>query len=316
MVQASTAQILVIKHSAFGDFLLAMGPFAAIRAHHPDAKITLLTTKGFVDIAQATPYFDEIWVDEKPGFLKLGRWWQLIKKLRGRQFQRVYDLQHSDRTALMFRAMRWKRPEFEWSGIAKGCSHPHRNPLRDTMHTIERQAEQLLDAGITQTPMTPLDWAKSDLSRFSLPPDFALVCPGGAPHRLEKRWPPEQFATLATFLITHKITPVLIGGEAERFALDWIKTAVPAVIDLSNQTNFFDLVELGRHTKLAVGNDTGPMHVFAAAGAPVVTLFSGASIPAQTAPRGPKPDKNINLQRDPLSDLEVRVVVKAVEQIW
>ena len=40
------------------------------------------------------------------------------------------------------------RPAVEWSGIAPGCSHPHGNPRRDSLHTIERQAEQLAAAGI------------------------------------------------------------------------------------------------------------------------------------------------------------------------
>ena len=60
-----TSRLLVIKLGALGDFVQAMGPAAAIRAHHPDAEITLLTTAPFAELARAAPYFDRVWIDER-----------------------------------------------------------------------------------------------------------------------------------------------------------------------------------------------------------------------------------------------------------
>ena len=60
------AKILVIKLSALGDFVQALGPLAAIRSHHADARIVLLTTAPFVAFARASPYVDDVWVDERP----------------------------------------------------------------------------------------------------------------------------------------------------------------------------------------------------------------------------------------------------------
>ena len=59
-------KILVIKLGALGDFIQALGPMAAIRKHHPDAHITILTTKPFENFAKDCGYFDEIWLDERP----------------------------------------------------------------------------------------------------------------------------------------------------------------------------------------------------------------------------------------------------------
>ncbi|HBA43779.1 MAG TPA: ADP-heptose--LPS heptosyltransferase, partial [Alphaproteobacteria bacterium] len=55
------ARILVIKLGALGDFVLATGPFAAIRQHHADAEITLLTTPPFAAMARQTGFFDHVW---------------------------------------------------------------------------------------------------------------------------------------------------------------------------------------------------------------------------------------------------------------
>ena len=53
---ASAGPILVIRLGALGDFVLSMGPFAAIRAHHPDARIILLTTAPYAELARASGY--------------------------------------------------------------------------------------------------------------------------------------------------------------------------------------------------------------------------------------------------------------------
>src|ERR1700752_2831263 len=114
------ARILVIKHGALGDFVLATGPFAAIRRHHPNATITLLTTAPFVALAKAAPYFDQIWVDQRPRALALRGIWRLRRRLNAGRFDRVYDLQTSSRSSWYFHLLR--RPKPEWSGIARGAS--------------------------------------------------------------------------------------------------------------------------------------------------------------------------------------------------
>ena len=299
-----TQRILVIKHGALGDFVLATGPFKAIRAHHAEAHITLMTTKPFAGFAEAMRLFDDVWIDDKPKPWNLGSWFALRRRLRHPGFDRIYDLQHTDRTHSYFRLLGSPKPE--WSGIAPGSSHPHASPDRDRMHTIERQAEQLAMAGIAETPPTDLSWLKSDISRFDLPRPFALLVPGAAPHRPDKRWPAERYAALARRLSEAGMVPVLIGAAAEKPVMESIRAAAPKVRDLGGQTSFADIAELGRHAALAVGNDTGPMHFMAAVGCPSVVLFSMASRPAETAPRGPKV---AILQEAKLADLdETRVI--------
>lgn len=300
----SSPRILVIKLGALGDFVQAFAPFAAIRDHHRDAEITLLTTRPYAELAAASPWFDHVWIDSRPRLWQLGRLARLRERLRGGRFTRVYDLQTSDRSGWYFRLMGGK---VEWSGIAKGCSHPHANPGRDAMHTVERQAEQLAQAGIAACPPPDLSWSEADLSRFGLPRPYALLCPGGAPHRPAKRWPAASFAQLATWLVQRGITPVILGTDKEQAEIDRVRAECPQARALTGRTGFLDILGLGRQALLAVGNDTGPMHLLAAAGTPSLVLFSADSDPALCAPRG----KVTVLRRPSLADLAPGDVIAA-----
>lgn len=301
-------RILVIKLSALGDFVQAFGPFAAIRAHHPGAEITLLTTKPYAALAAASPWFDHVWVDDKPKMWQVPKVLKLKRKLASGRFDRVYDLQTSDRSSWYFRLM---GGEVEWSGIATGCSLPHANPGRDAMHTLERQAEQLAMAGIEQVPPPDLAWAEGDIHRYGLARPYALICPGGAPHRPAKRWSAESFGEIAAWLAARGITPVLLGTEAERAEIDTIRTICGTAISLVGKTQFVDILGLARQALCAIGNDTGPMHLIAVTHCPSVVLFSHESDPNLCAPRG----RVTILRRPSLAELPVPEVEQALARL-
>jgi ADP-heptose:LPS heptosyltransferase len=280
------APILVIKHGALGDLVQAFGPFAAIRAHHPGVPITLLTTRPFAGLMQKAPWFDSVAVDDRPPWWNLLAWRSLGQRLAGAGFGRVYDLQTSDRSSRLFLAMRLYGARPEWSGIAPGASHPHANPNRDAMHTADRQREQLAMAGITAFPAPELGWLAADAARFGIPAPYALLVPGSAPHRPAKRWPAEHYGALAAQLATRRITPVVLGTAGEAALGEAIRALCPGAIDLTGRTTIEDIAGLAAGAALAVGNDTGPMHLVAAMGTPALVLFSADSDPALSAPRG------------------------------
>ena len=293
-------KILVIKLGALGDFVQAMGAARVIRDFHADAEITLLTSAPYATFALQAPYFDDVWVDTRPGWRNPIGVISLVRRLRGGRFERVYDLQTRLRTNLYFLAMREGR-DLEWSGIAPGCSLPHDNPARTKMHTLDREADQLVSAGIPGPVLPPdLSWASADVTRFSLPEAYALLIPGGARHRPQKRWPVERYTTLASRLAAAGLTPVVIGGPDERDLGAAIVKAVRAGRDLTGQTDFAEIAAIARGARRAIGNDTGPMHLAVAAGAPATVLYSSASDPALTAPRG---RDVVILRRDNLADL-------------
>lgn len=278
---AAGLNILVIKLSALGDFVLAMPAFAAIRAHHAGARITLLTTQPFAALAQAAPWFDAVAIDSRP------RWWDfsgvlaLRRRLREAAPAMVYDLQTSDRSSAYRRLL---PASIGWSGIARGASHPHANPARDVLHTLDRQREQLAMAGIEKFPSPALDWLRG--ARPDLPARYGVLVPGAAPSRPEKRWPVAGFAEVARAMVARDVAPVIAGSVADAPVTQALHGAVPEAIDLAGHTDLFGLAALLGHAEWVVGNDTGPMHLAALLGVPTVVLFGRASDPVLTAPRG------------------------------
>jgi ADP-heptose:LPS heptosyltransferase len=288
-------KVLVIKLSAVGDFVLAFPAFERIRQAHRDAKITLLTTPPFEALARSSPFFDRVEIDGRPD--GPAGWLALIARLRWAKYDRIYDLQNSGRTNLYFQGLRPFPPE--WSGTAIGASHRHRNPNRGSMHALERQAEQLQVAGIwPEAPTAPLSAAPPDISwilnkspaarpiQATNPRPVVLLIPGSSAHRPEKRWPIDHYARLAERLQAEGFDIVVIGTLQESQLAHAIQRRAPRARDLTGRTDFAQIAAYGARSALAVGNDTGPVHLIAAAGAPTIALFSSASDPAISGPRG------------------------------
>lgn len=301
-------RVLVIKLAALGDFIQSIGPMQAIRRTYPNAQITLLTTAPYKGLAEASGLFDSILLDTRPAFWNLPAVYSLRKSLRRVQPDLVFDLQTSDRSSTYLQLFAPQKPN--WSGIAAGCSHPHRNPGRDEMHTIDRQRDQLNDAGISNVELTDLSFIPGkDRDAFDLPEKFALLVPGGAPHRPEKRWPAQNFGALAKTFATRGLTPVVVGTQAEAEAANTIADACPETISILGKTSLLDMIPLARLATVAVGNDTGPMHLIAMSNCPSIALFSNASDPKLCGPRGE--DVTI-IQRPSLTDLSVQTVEAAL----
>jgi ADP-heptose:LPS heptosyltransferase len=296
--------ILIVKLGAFGNIILSLAAFAAIRKHHAGERISVLTSSAYADWLRTFPYFDDVLIDPRPAWWDIPTARRLGRMLADGNFKRVYDLQTSTRSSRYFRLFPAKnRPE--WSGIAFGAALPDRDPSRNVLHDTVRQQGQLRQAGITEFPPADLSWCKGDIARFGLPADFALLVPGSSPDRLAKRWPSRHYQMLAERLAECGTASVLIGAGAEK----GLAADIPAAIDLIGQTSFGDIADLARAARFAVGNDTGPMHLIATAGCAAITLFSNDSNPSQCAPTG---RWTRILQRPNLDDLPVEAVLQSL----
>lgn len=314
-------RILVIKLSALGDFVLALAAMKKIRQAHPKAHITLLTTPPFEALAKICPYFNAVDTGGRPE--SFPEWMGLRKRIKAANYARVYDLQTSAHSNRIFQLLRPGSPP--WSGVAFGCSLPHRNPLRNSMHTLERQADQLMYAGIWDdaptepgsAPAPDLSWVlksapvERPVSGHNRPRPYVLFVPGGAAHRLDKRWPVDRYSELARILYARGFDIVIIGGPLEADLAHTIQRATPRARDLTGRTDFASVAMLGAKAALAIGNDTGPLHLAAAAGAPTIVLFSKASDPKLSAPRG----RVAILRAENLGDLPVAQVAQAANSL-
>ncbi|MDE2357717.1 MAG: glycosyltransferase family 9 protein [Alphaproteobacteria bacterium] len=286
-----------------------MAAFARLRRGHPEAHITLLTTPPFVDVARASPWFDAVESDGRPE--RFDAWLGLVRRLRRARYDRVYDLQANDRTNLLFQALRPAPPV--WSGTAFGCALPQDRVRRRGLHALEREADQLNLAGVfPPTPCGPGQAPGPDV-RWMLEPGqpsasdsrLVLLAPGAAARRPLKLWPSASYGALAEAVLAAGFEVAIVGGLAERDAAAGIQALAPQAMDFTGRTSLIELARLGAKARLAVGNDTGPMHLLAAAGAPSLVLFSADSDPALNAPRG-----QVSILRRPvLADLAPAEVI-------
>lgn len=263
-------RILVIKLSAFGDFCLSLGLFERIRAHHADAHITLMTTHPFRQLGQDCGAFDEVRTIARWHVGALGPWLRYLKSVWRQPYDMVYDLQANDRT----RALRLLSPPVMRRGwLSARQPSPVPGMLDITPHL-----------GSLPQNMT---WLTATAQDFDTPRPYVLLVPGSAPQHPAKRWPAPHYADLAQALLAQGITPVLLGTAAEAETTALIAASDSRIVDLTGQTSMADMAALATKAAAAVGNDTGPMHLISICRCPVVSLFSSASNPVQSAPRGP-----------------------------
>lgn len=294
----ATERILVIKLGALGDFMYALGAMRAIREHHPAAYITLLTQKPYEALARKTGFFDAVMLDPRPKYNPL-HWLTFKKDLNACNFTRVYDLQNNDRTGLYFKLF---SPKPEWSGIAEGASHRNTDPDRNKSHAFLGHRNTLAIAGIPRVDIDPLDWMQSDTSRFNLKKPYALLVPGSAPSRPNKRWPWKNFRALASELIESGIHPVILGASSEEI----LSRAIAENIDITNltgQTTLDDIASLARESIISIGNDTGPMHMISMTGCPSIFFFRSDESTIQK--HGPQSAQSESFEASDLEDIKV-----------
>jgi ADP-heptose:LPS heptosyltransferase len=318
---ANAEKVLVIKLGPLGEFIQALAAAKLIRDYHVGARITLLTTEPFRAFGEKCPYFDVVEHDGQPRTPKATA--DLIARIRAAKYEVVYDLQASGRTNNYFQALRPWPPL--WSGAAPGCSHPHANEDRMRMHMLDRLAEQLRFAGVTSgyppgdSPMPDLAWVRRSLrdpprlqpNFFGVKGPFVMLIPGSSAHRPESsRWPAAKYAELARRIAARGVTPVVVGAADERAIGAVVAKAEPRAKNLVTRTDLFQVASLAERASFALGTDTGPMHIAAAAGAPCLVLFSADSEPERCAPRGRRGAAILTAEN--LADLPVDEVDRAL----
>jgi ADP-heptose:LPS heptosyltransferase len=289
-------RILIIRRRYLGDIAL-LGPFFRnLRLHWPEAEIAILVEERFAEVPVLFPEVDRVIAQPPRGIVPVFRLWNAIR--RGR-FTHVFDLDGNDRTALLtrlsgapFRANLRMRPRFR-------SFYTHSLPVLaedySTHHITETQFALLGAAGV---PVVVRDVQvrpkESDLAfaRRLAEPALAssrprmLVHPGSrSPCRI---WPMERFARVIDRAREElDATTCLVGGPDDRRLLDEIRrdlSAPPAAL-IDEALTVPRFAALASLFDLMLCHDSGPMHLAALAGTPVVALL-GSQNPVTFAPLG------------------------------
>ncbi|OQW96082.1 MAG: lipopolysaccharide heptosyltransferase II [Verrucomicrobia bacterium A1] len=289
---AAAPAVLMVGVNWIGDAVMSMPAVQAWRALNPAARLTMLVKPPLAPLWRMHAAPDDVAAIE-PGSLGAVR---TGLALRARHFDRAYILPHSFRAAWI---AAWSgAPErIGLPGLARGLLGVRVVQSRsgpDRAHQQFEYLDLLLGPGAAAAPEPPRlripPEAAASAARWlaGLPAGPRVAMMSGAARGPAKRWPVERFAEAARRLAAdHGCAVIALGSPAE--AADAAAIAAAAGgrgLSLAGRTDISQWAAVLAGCALAVSNDSGGMHLAAAAGTPVVAVF-GRTDPGRTGPLGP-----------------------------
>jgi lipopolysaccharide heptosyltransferase I len=281
-------RIALIKPSALGDIVHSLPVLTALRRRYPQAYIAWVVNRSYEALLRGHPDLDATVPFErgasKSGFLSAARkYGEFFHRFRQQRFDLVIDLQGLLRSGLIA-AVSGAARRVGLSTAREGAPWFYSDviPVADfhAIHAVDRYwliAEAL---GVGNNPKcfrVPLPeperrWAAEFLRDCPRP----WIVLGVGSRWLTKRWPPEHFATLARRAQEDTGGSVLfVGGRDETPLAQATAAHLRGVVrDLTGQTTLPQLAALLAAVDVMVANDTGPLHLAAALGRPVVAPYT------------------------------------------
>ena len=280
--------ILIVRLGALGDVVHAVPAAAALRRAFPSAQIDWLVEAKHRAIVDLVSVIDRTVAIDRPTFQG---WSAAVRALRATRYDLAIDLQGLLKSAVLARASGAARVVgFSIWHLREKTARPFYSDVREAEggHVIAKNLRLLEAVGVHDSEISfPLRAAPSaalEALRARIGPDtrFALINPGAAwPN---KRWPPDRFGEVAAFVAeTSGLTPVVLWGPGEEVLARGVIDASASRAVLAPSSDIGDLVAMTRAAALVVSGDTGPLHIAAAVGTPVVALF-GPTDPARNGP--------------------------------
>lgn len=309
-------RILMVKLSAIGDVIHTLPALNALRRAYPAAHIAWVVEAAAAPLLEGHPSLDRVIVSRRKDWVRslLGRsssfrdrrralleMRRFVRDLRETRYDLVIDFQQLLKSGLLVGLARGRRK----AGYGSGLDHiegshwflNHRFPLRSMdRHALPRSLDILNGLGIP-TPVVEyrlpvgdaaLEKVNGLLARHGATGTGPLVAVNPMAKWATKLWSSEKFARLADRLAArYGARVVFTGAGADRGVISGILGRMGSLAaNLAGETSLPELAALFRTADLAVTTDTGPMHLAAAVGTPVVALF-GPTAPWRTGPFGP-----------------------------
>jgi heptosyltransferase-2 len=278
---------LVVAPNWLGDCVMAIPVLRAMRRAHPRDALAVLAPRGPAKLFRSEGSADTVLVRSD----LLGDAW----RLRRTGFREAWLLPNSFRSAVApFLAGIPERIGYETDHRAALLTHRARPPAA-TGHQLRDYDALLLSRGIEpdrDPPLLPVTAASGERAESVLEAagvkrnrPLALLAPGAA-FGGTKRWPAARYGSLADRLAEGGFSRALVIGPGEESlgaeAAAAARTALPV---LGAGLDPLELAALLSRARVVVANDSGPMHLAAAVGTPVVAFF-GPTDPGRTAPSG------------------------------
>lgn len=286
-------KILVVKPSSLGDVVHSLPFLSSLHDCFPFAKIHWVVAKGIEGILEGNPVISKLWIIEKDKWKKAGRilgtiseMVRLARDIRAEDYDIAIDLQGLLRSGLITKATGAPvRIGFAESREGSNLFYTHKVVGGRDVHAVDRYLKVVrafsCDIEDVRFPM-PLIRESEKVRRLKSDIGAYAVIVAGA--RWEtKKWPADQFAALAAML---DMKSLVVGSATDCGIAKTIEEhSCGKAIAMAGETSIGELIWLIRGAKLVISNDSGPMHIAAACGIPVVAIF-GPTNPGRTGPYG------------------------------
>ena len=295
--------ILIVKLSAIGDVIHTLPSLAALRHLYPDAHITWVVEEAAADLVIHHPYLDEVLISRRKSWIKnvkagqfqsTGREIQsFLTRLRSRRYDLVIDFHGLLKSgAVVFLSGGKRKLGYDsWQELS-GLFLNEKIPEDMTKHAVDRYLDFLryLGAQINDVefvlPLT--DETKKEAQRLRdqyhlSEKQYIAINP--IAYWETKLWDNGKFARLADLIIEKLKLDVIFTGSNKADAADILSRMTKEGINLGGKTSLPILAEIYKSARAVITTDSGPMHLAAAVGTPVIALF-GPTDPARTGPYG------------------------------
>ncbi|MGE3978215.1 MAG: lipopolysaccharide heptosyltransferase II [Nitrospira sp.] len=289
-----SARILLIKPSSLGDIVHAFPVVSAIKTQWPGSHITWVVKRQWADLVERAEGIDRVW----PVEITVRSWIREGRALRTQRFDLAIDLQGLFRSGVLARfSGAPTRIGFANGREGSPWFYTQRVPvLNPDIHAVDRYLSIAAALGVPlpDKPRFEFRLLEKDLAivrelclRRGFSVDKPWVAMNIGARWPTKRWPPESFAAVVDQLHeTHCDPVVMIGGADERAYTNRLRALTDRpLIDLSGDIPLGSLPALLSKATAMITNDSGPMHIAAALGVPVITMF-GPTSAIRTGPYG------------------------------
>lgn len=264
----SPKTVLFIKRDGLGDLVYALPSIKAFAEQYPASEVYLWCKPEWRALAEAEDVFNEVYISRPPL-----RRWGLLVEMRGNLASLAYSL--------------ITLPKYRVDRASVRLQKRRTGQLHEIETNRRILSAWLSEVGATVPAKPWLDSGKhKPIKAFSIDGSYAVIHPGGGALR---RWPAERFAKLCGWLATEGLTLVLIGSGSEERTICGTIAALSApgsVLDLSGQLALEDLPAVVASGAIFIGNESGPLHLAAAAGCKRIVGLFGPGEPTVFYPPG------------------------------
>ena len=271
------SNILIIKHGSLGDIAQASGAIQDISENHPQDQIHILTTKQYFELFRKNPFVHNVILDKRLSKFNLIYLYMLMRTLKKKKFQKVYDLQNSSRTKFYKNILFPKANYNTWSSSETTLPSNTSKEEFDKNPVLDRFDHQLKTSEIkTEHTMKPnFSWATTNIDNikeeFKLD-KYIVLFPFCSAHLTHKKWPHyNELIELIKNKYGEQIKVVLAPGPSE--INDAKNINAVSILDQNKALDITQLASLIKQSSFVVANDTGPAHISAHLGIKGLALF-------------------------------------------